>query len=167
MSFSRKNFEVLITRAPIAAALLALIFGGLFLINKNDAQARDTIRKHHLADLEQALYLARNRHGAYPPYDQAAWCGRLNDPANASVKGEIEAALRQRIEKYANIQKPFPQDPLSTRPDYFYWKRSPEVFELYSVLEADPNHNRNTLRCAQAEPVYYDYGLNSALRENK
>src|SRR3989344_213175 len=97
----------IITKAPVALALVALLVGGVFLLSRSDTQARDTIRKHHLADLESGLYLARGIHGTYPPYDQPTWCGLLNDPKNASVKSEVEAALRQRIDKYDNLQKPF------------------------------------------------------------
>lgn len=157
-----------ITQLPVALALVALIAGGVFLLSRSDAQARDTIRKHHLADVEQALYLARDQHGAFPPYNEPTWCGRLNDPANAAVKADVEAALRQRIEKYGNLEKPFPTDPKAAQgQDYFYWKRSPAVFELYAILEADPNGNRRTDLCPAASGYTYDYGLNSALRESK
>jgi len=140
----------------------------MFLLDRADKQARDTIRKHHLQDIEDSLYLARNLHGTFPPYDSPTWCGLLSNPANSTVKAQVEEVLRQRIEKYANINKPFPTDPTHSEEsyDYFYWKRSPAVFELYAVLEADRNGDRNTLQCPTAPVMYYDYGLNSILRDS-
>lgn len=155
-----------LSRLPVLLGLSALVLGGVFLLHRADQQGRDTIRKHQLQDLEDSLYLARSRHGTYPPYGESAWCGLLNDPANAAVRAEIETALRQRVEKYANPNKPFPVDPLlQPDNDYFYWKRSPAVFEIYSRLEADPNGTRNTSGCPAAPALRYDYGINSALRD--
>ena len=168
--------------APVYLAFIFLVLGGIFLLNRADAQARDTIRKHHLEDIEQSLYLARLTHGTYPPYDQPSWCGTLADPANAAVQAEIEAALRLQNEKYANPSKPFPTDPLATNPSpstklnqsptlnflpaYFYWKRSPASFELYSILEADSNQDRSTSGCPTTDLLFYDYGIASVWREN-
>jgi transglutaminase-like putative cysteine protease len=152
---------------PLSLALLILLLGGALLLTKADAQARDTIRKHHLADIEEALYLSRSLHGTYPPYAEAIWCGRLNDPASAEVKTQIEDLLRQRLPLYANPAKPFPEDPLHVEsgPGYFYWKRSPALFELYSVLEAAPSGDRATSRCPQDSTLIYDYGISSSTRE--
>lgn len=169
--------------APVYVAFLFLIVGGVFLLDRADAQARDTIRKHHLEDIEQSLYLARLTHGTYPPYDQPSWCGTLGDQDNASVKSPIEAALRHQNEKYANPNKPFPSDPLtinkasinspsdsvsdaSPLPSYFYWKRSPASFELFSILEADSNQDRSTSGCPNSNLLFYDYGIASVWREN-
>jgi hypothetical protein len=152
------------SRLPLAIALLTLALGGWWLLERSDAQARDTIRKHHLDDIEHALYFARDTHGTFPPYDSATWCGQLNAPANRAVRDQVEAALRQQHEKYANPAKPFPTDP---RPDldYFYWKRSPAMFELYANLEAAATGERNTLLCPTTAAQYYDYGLLSVERE--
>lgn len=177
------------SRLPVLLALTSVALGGLFLLNRADTQARDTIRKHHLEDLEHALYFARARHGTLPPYDQASWCGSLNDLANASVRAAIEEALRAQNEKYANPDKPFPTDPLADRSspvalqrppqpsakdgtqgdrqfDYFYWKRNPAVFELYAILETDPTAERSTAACANSQALTYDYGITSLWREN-
>lgn len=163
------------SRLPVSLALISVALGGLFLLNRADTQARDTIRKHHLEDLEHALYFARALHGTYPPYDQPSWCGPLNDPANADVRAEIEAALRAQNEKYANHDKPFPHDPLAGRapaglagrpPDYFYWKRNPAVFELYAILETDPTAERSTAACLSSTTLTYDYGITSVWRES-
>lgn len=152
---------------PLLIAVTVVAISGFVLLNRADAQARDTIRKHHLADVEDALYLAYRQHGTYPPYDQPTWCGVLSGAESAAVRTQIETVLRQRIEKYANPTKPFPQDPRPADRDYFYWKRSPAVFELYARLEADPNGERNTFRCpTMASPASYDYGLNSYLRQD-
>lgn len=160
--------------APVFIAFFFLIVGGIFLLHLSDAQARDTIRKHHLEGIERSLYLARLTHGTYPPYDQPSWCGALADPKNASVQAEIEAALRLQNEKYTNPDKPFPTDPLaahpspdSPAPSYFYWKRSPASFELYSILEADQNNNRSTSGCLNTNLQFYDYGIASVWRENR
>lgn len=126
---------------------------------------RDTTRKHHLQDIEQSLYFAKGIHETFPPYEEPAWCGLLNDPVNQPVRNQIEAVLRQQNNTYANQQKPFPTDPLPGH-DYFYWKRSPTTFELYAVLEEDNNHERNTLRCSGSPALYFDYGLNSRWRED-
>lgn len=171
------------SQLPIALAAIGLLAGGWFLLHRSEAQARDTIRKHHLQDVEDALYFGYSLHGTYPPYDEPMWCGHLNDTTPPSTaRQEIEAALRQQNEKYANPAKPFPTDPLpedrsprvappwagrseaGRSPDYFYWKRSPAVFELYSLLETDPNHNRSTHGCPATSPEFFDYGLNSRLR---
>lgn len=161
---------------PALSALILLAAGGLFLLNRADEQARDTIRKHHLADLEQALFFAREIHDTYPPYDAPSWCGLLNAPENRTVRDQVEAVLRQQNNKYANPDKPFPIDPLADRfalrmrdnetYDYFYWKRSPAVFELYAVLEQDDNNERNTRLCPTAPALDFDYGLTSRWREN-
>lgn len=153
-------------RWPLVAALLLMLVGGWYLIDRADAQARDTIRKHHLEDLERALYFARSLHGTYPPYNQASWCGRLDDLTSKSVRNEIETALRAQHEKYANLAKPFPTDPLSgTQQGYFYWKRSPVSFEFYAQLEQDPNGERSTIKCPTSPELHYDYGIASVVRE--
>jgi hypothetical protein len=171
----------IVSRLPLFFALAGLILGGFFLIDKSDKQARDTIRKHHLQDIEQSLYFARSIHGTYPPYDQPSWCGLLNDPKNEAVRRQVEEVLRTQNEKYKNPAKPFPNDPLRDRSssealakedqhtvyDYFYWKRSPAMFELYAILEADRNGNRSTADCPSAPFLKYDYGINSVGREDR
>lgn len=154
---------------PVIIALCGLAVGGLFFLQRADRQGRDTIRKHHLEDVEQALYLARTLHGTYPPYDLPEWCGTLSLPENRAVRDQVESVLRQQNEQYANPDKPFPTDPrFANQPhDYFYWKRSPASFELYAVLEDAPTGERNTLQCPGSQPLYYDYGISSVLREGK
>lgn len=144
-----------------------VLIGGAALLTRADRQARDTIRKHHLEDLERSLFFARDVHGTYPPFDAATWCGRLNDPHNEAVRTQVEQALRAQNEQYANEQKPFPTDPAGGCYDYFYWKRSPALFELYARLEAAPTGERQTILCDNAPAEYYDYGLTSALREDR
>lgn len=149
---------------PLIAAALGLLAGGTFLLHRSETQARDTIRKHHLQDLEDALHFAYSLHGTYPPYNEPTWCGSLTeDSTRGTARSEIEGALRQQHEKYANPAKPFPHDPLDTQ-DYFYWKRSPAVFELFSHLETDPNGTRSTNGCPEVSPEFFDYGLNSRWR---
>lgn len=160
------------TRLPLILALAILLLGGAFLLNRANTQARDTIRKHHLEDIEQALYAAQNTHGAFPPYDQPSWCGILSAPGNEDVLSQVEDALRTQNKKYANPAKPFPQDPVprSRRgrdfAGYFYWKRNPATFELYSVLETDPTGDRSTAGCDNSQLIYYDYGITSIWRQN-
>ncbi|MBI4022179.1 MAG: hypothetical protein HY372_02385 [Candidatus Andersenbacteria bacterium] len=166
------------SRLPVLLALVSVALGGIFLLNRADTQARDTIRKHHLEDLEQALYFARAAHGTFPPYNQPNWCGLLNTPASSPVRAQIEAALRAQNAKYANPDKPFPHDPQSDRApsealakegqsfDYFYWKRNPAIFELYAILETDPNAERNTTHCNSVPQLVFDYGITSIWREN-
>jgi len=158
---------------PLFVAVLLVLFGGVFLLERSDAQARDTIRKHHLADIEQALLFASRIHGTYPPYDQPTWCGALSDPANRAVRDQVEAALREQHEKYANPAKPFPEDPRfgptlqvdTDRLGYFYWKRSPALFELYAILEADEQGQFPTIDCEAAPAEVYEYGLNLRVRQ--
>lgn len=151
---------------PIAIILLA--GGSVFFLHRADQQARDTVRKHHLEDIERSLYLAYSIHGEFPPYGEPTWCGVLNDPKNTAVKKAVDEALRAQNEKYANLAKPFPSDPRYgyTNQDYFYWKRSPALMELYATLEADKNANRNTTLCPNATATSYDYGLASADRQD-
>jgi type II secretory pathway pseudopilin PulG len=151
--------------APLIVALVLLAVGGFMLIQKEDQQARDTIRKHHLADIETALELAKRQNGQFPPYDQLTWCGVISDPANKAVQDAIELPLRQSVDKYGNRDKPFPQDPNNSVKNYYYWKRSPDMFELYSILEAAPTGDRNTFSCATGLHTTYDYGISSILRE--
>ena len=160
--------EALIAQLPIALALVLLVVCGIFLLDRADKQGRDTTRKHHLEDLEAALFFAREVNGTYPPYDQPEWCGLLSAKGNEDVKAQVEAILRQQNQKYAVAEKPFPVDPLYGEGEqgYFYWKHSPALFELYSVLEIDKNGDRNTTLCDRAKFMQYDYGLNSAVREN-
>ncbi|MFH1354496.1 MAG: hypothetical protein ABIH36_04430 [bacterium] len=160
-------------RLPLYLALGGLLLGGVFLLNRADAEARDTIRKHHLEDLEQSLYFARNIHGTFPPYDQASWCGVLTDPNNKAVLAQIEEILRAQNEKYANPAKPFPTDPAPRSrhgqdfAGYFYWKRNPAIFEFYSMLETAPTGERSTAECDNSELTYYDYGITSLWRQNQ
>lgn len=158
--------QYFLRQTPLLIAFAGLLIGGSLLLDRAASQARDTTRKHHLEDLEHALYLARTLHGTYPPYDQPQWCGPLEDPAHRPVRNQIEAALRQDNEKYENPAKPFPTDPLPGH-DYFYWKQSPASFELYSILEADDNNNRTTTDCAAAPSLTYDYGLTSVHRNHR
>lgn len=158
-----------LTRLPLVIALVLVAIGGFYLLDKADKQARDTTRKHHLQDIEQALYFARSTNGTYPPYDQAHWCGSLNDPENRQVRDQVEEVLRAQNDKYENVEKPFPFDPNYNQQgpyDYFYWKRSPAVFELYAVLETDKNGEKNSFTCENATPQRYDYGITSRWREN-
>ncbi|MBI3255849.1 MAG: hypothetical protein HYZ63_02660, partial [Candidatus Andersenbacteria bacterium] len=136
-------------------------------LNRQDAQARDTIRKHHLADIERSLYADRLIHHEFPPYGIPQWCGTLNEPKNAAVRSEVEAALRKQNEKYANPAKPFATDPkyANTPQDYFYIKHSPTMFELYATLEAAKTGAKNSRLCANATPTEFDYGLSSIDRE--
>ena len=147
---------------------MLLAVGGMVLLERSDRQARDTIRKHHIEDIERSLYFARSLHGTYPPYDQATWCGVLSDPENRDIRNQVEETLRAQHEKYANPEKPFPTDPrfAEAAGDYFYWKRSPASFELYAVLEADPNGERNTALCPTSPALTYDYGVASIWRED-
>ena len=155
-------------KLTLGFALILLAAGSVLLLQKNDKQARDTIRKHHLADMERSLYVARRTHGEFPPYHTPTWCGTLSDPKNSDVKAEIEAALRSQNEKYAIPAKPFPQDPAfaETSQDYFYWKRSPTMMEIYATLEADKTGDKNSRLCANAPAAAFDYGLPSILRED-
>ncbi len=162
-----KRIVFRISYAPVAVALVLLLVAGFILIHKEDQQARDTIRKHHLADIETALEFAKQQHGQFPPYDQLTWCGVISDPANKDLQAEIEAPLRQSVDKYANPAKPFPEDPKDTTRNYYYWKRSPEMFELYSILEAAPTGDRNTFSCPSGLHTTYDYGISSILREGQ
>ena len=152
---------------PITLVLILLAVGGMVLLERADRQARDTIRKHHIEDIERSLYFARSLHGTFPPYEEATWCGVLSDPANRDVRNQVEETLRAQHEKYANPDKPFPTDPRFPEQagDYFYWKRSPSSFELYAVLEADPNGDRSTVLCPTAPNLAYDYGVASIWRE--
>lgn len=120
--------------------------GGLFLINKQAVQTRDTTRKHHLQDLEDALYFAGNTNGNFPPYEEEQWCGNLEQDSTA--RQQLEEALRLQNEKYANPAKPWPTDPLGY--PYQYCKTGTETFELKAELERDDH-----------------YVLVSALRDNK
>ncbi len=134
-------------------------------MNRADEQARDTTRKHHLQDLETSLYAVRMIHNTYPPYEMNTWCGQLNDPKNSDVRSQIELALRNQNDKYANLAKPFPTDPAGNF-DYFYWKKSANIFELYAKLENDSEGSFSTKLCPGEADRVYNYGLNSALREN-
>jgi hypothetical protein len=164
-NFTITRFTSLSSHLPLALATLGLLIGGIFLLHRGEAQAHDTIRKHHLYDIEQALYFAYRQHGTYPPYDKPTWCGVLQNSTNNPVRSQIEVALRQQHEKYTNPDKPFPNDPLGDQvPDYFYWKRSPAVFELYSILEAASTQDRTSRHCPQTTIQFYDYGINSRLR---
>ena len=152
---------------PLAVALLLILLGGVALLERAEAQARDTTRKHHIEDIENSLYFARSIHGTFPPYEHTTWCGVLNDPDNRDVRDQVETTLRAQHEKYANPDKPFPSDPLFAggEQDYFYWKHSPSSFELYAVLEEDPNGERATHTCDNGT-VAYDYGVTSTSRES-
>ncbi len=150
----------------VVAACLVLVIAGSLLLIKQDKQARDTIRKHHLADIETGLYVARKTHGTFPPYDKLTWCGVISAPENKNVQDAIEESLRKAVDKYANSEKLFPQDPNQQEKNYYYWKRSPTTFELYSILEAAPTGERNTFTCPEGLHTTYDYGISSILREN-
>ncbi len=178
------RFYQLTPRLPLIVLSLLFLAAGWLLLDRSAAQARDTARKHHLDDIEHALYAAYRQHDTFPPYDQPSWCGRLNDPKNAAVKSEVETALRAQNNKYGQLAKPFPHDPLVTgiqgdapasavvppsagrSADYFYWKRSPAVFELYSILEAAPTGERSTEQCPTDTPLIYDYGIRSYDRQS-
>lgn len=183
------RFSQLTPRFPLLAVALLILLTGWLLLDRAAAQARDTARKHHLDDIEHALYAAYREHDTFPPYDQPSWCGRLNDPKNAAIKVEVETALRQYNDKYGKQEKPFPRDPLvagiqgadlsaealpaeqtgsakaRALPDYFYWKHSPAVFELYSMLEAAPTSERSTNQCPADSNQVYDYGIRSYDRQ--
>lgn len=169
----------LLTSLPLVVVLAAVLVGGVFLLTRADAQARDTIRKHHLQDIEDSLYFARAVHGTYPPYDQVTWCGPLQQGSGAAF-AEVEAILREQNDTYMNTEKPFPRDPLlagaqgqsavAASPDYppyFYWKRSPAAFELFAQLEADQNGAFTLDDCDTIVTGSYNYGLDSVERQDR
>ena len=136
------------------------------MLEKADAQARDTTRKHHLDDVELALYFARRVHGTYPPYETAQWCGKLANPDESSAVAEIEAALREQNEKYANPEKPFPTDPLSSEDrDYVYVKQGPASFLLLANLELDGKDLDMQSKCD--DQLNMNYMLDSLIREGR
>lgn len=163
-----KSHHILL-RLPLIIAFIYLLVGGIFLLNRADAQARDTIRKHHLQDIEDAIYFARGIHGTYPPYDQPSWCGRLDDQSSETVRQQIEDVLRKQNDLYANPNKPFAVDPdplqIANGQGYFYWKRSPASFELFSQMEAGPQQIRDMSNCPNPAPDTYNYSLTSVWRE--
>ena len=59
-----------------------------------------------------------------------------------------------------------PAELAGQHPGYFYWKKSPTVFELYTLLEADDDGSFSTATCAGADEVTYNHGFNSALRQD-
>lgn len=162
----RTFFTSLIPRFPLLVMGVYVVAGGVFFLDRQAAQARDTIRKHHLDDIEHALYFAQGKYGTYPPYELPTWCGLLNAETSTPVREQVEAALRESNTTYANIQKPFPTDPLSGQHvDYFYWKKSPAIFELTAILEAAPTGEKTTAGCPSVPLTTFDYGLVSVWRQ--
>lgn len=149
-------------------SLLVLVFAGLGLwaIRLQAAQTRDTVRKHDIEDLEQALLRYARLQGTYPPDDVPTWCGVLSTEANRPVHDAIEWALR-KDEKYTKPDKPFPQDPrfAGTSRDYFYWKHSPTSVELLSELEADANDTRDTSSCSSSTALTASGPARHSVRE--
>lgn len=136
---------------PLLLVGIVLLLVGLWGLDLQAKQARDTTRKLDLEDLETALTLLLRTNGTVPPADRPTWCGVMNVPANADVRAVIEQALRT-FKKYERAEKPFPADPrwAGTERDYAYWKTSPATFELLTHLEADDNDSRplDLTRCA-------------------
>lgn len=148
----------------------ALLTIGLFALNLQAQQARDTDRKLDLEDLELALVRILNGTGTLPPAEQPRWCGVINDQRNHDVRAAIERSLRE-TKKYAKPEKPFPADPrfAGTPRDYVYWKTSPVSFELLSELEADNNNSRplDLEHCALRSATDgggFDYAISSVQR---
>lgn len=166
------------TAALVGAVLLGI---GLWALNLQARQARDTTRKLNLEDLESGVLRILKRTGTLPPFGATSWCGIISAPANRAVREEIERALRE-TKKYAKPEKPFPADPRfgGTDRDYAYWKTSPVSFELLAELEADQNNSRpldlttcdlaDTAGPAPRSPaarrgeVGYDYAIRSLQR---
>lgn len=148
--------RVFLTVVIVGGALLTL---GLWALNLQAQQARDTKRKLDLEDLESALLRTLTQTGSVPPADRATWCGVITAPANREIRNAIEQALRE-TKKYAKPEKPFPSDPRfgGTDRDYAYWKTSPVSFELLAELEADPNNSR-PLNLERCELVFDEGGL--------
>lgn len=130
----------MLTIALVGAALLSV---GVWALDLQARQARDTTRKLDLEDLEVALNRMLAQTGTLPPESEPIWCGRINDQASRDVRAAIERSLRE-TKKYAKAEKPFPADPRfsGSASDYAYWKTSPVSFELLAELEADPNNSR-------------------------
>lgn len=127
----------------VLVGTLGLFSVGLWALDLQARQARDTTRKLDLEDLEGALLRTLARTGTVPPADRPTWCGTINAPAHRAVRESIEWSLRE-TKKYQNPAKPFPTDPRfsGTGRDYAYWKTSPVSFELLAHLEADDNNSR-------------------------
>lgn len=154
-----------VSTLPVVIALGALVVGGLLLLERSERQARDTIRKHHLQDLEDALFFARAAHGTFPPYETATWCGELTPASGEVAVQQVEAALRQQHALYANPAKPFPTDPRHGA--YVYWKHSPTVMELLTSLEADAEVDRDSTGCPAIAARRFTYVLTSSEREDR
>lgn len=155
-------------RLPLYLAFALTVFGGVFLLHRSAAQARDTTRKHHLQDIEDSLYVALSIHGAYPPYGQPSWCGYITPESPSDARLAIEDALRHQINLYANPAKSFPEDPLPPHqnPPYFYWKHSPSSFELYANLETTVPDEYLLSNCTGSSPApAFNYRLTSVWRE--
>lgn len=160
-----------------AALTTALLCGvGLWALDLQARQGRDTQRTLDLEDLETALHRRLAQTGTLPPTDASTWCGVVNAPENRVVRDTIETSLRE-TKKYARAEKPFPADPRfsDTARDYAYWKTSPVSFELLAELEADRNNSRplnlascelrlGNARSPATRGEGYDYALISAQR---
>ncbi len=148
------------TLVPIAAVLI-FVGIGFWALRLQSLQARDTIRKHDIEDIEKALNRYAKQHGEYPPVNSVSWCGTISGDSSKDIKKEIEDSLR-KDKKYAKLDKKFPSDPVygGTENDYTYWKTSPVSFELVAKLEADRNATRN-IPCKKDA---YDYSVVSFLR---
>lgn len=179
---SSKLMQTPLTRRAFLAVVITggvLLMLGLWALNLQAQQARDTKRKLDLEDLESALLRALAQTGTVPPADRTTWCGVITAPANREIRNAIEQALRE-TKKYAKPEKPFPADPrlANTDRDYAYWKTSPVSFELLAHLEADDNNSR-PLDLERCELVFdeggpkvprnfgeggYDYAISSLQR---
>lgn len=157
VAISRRHHVVLST-------VVVLVLAGLWALNLQAQQARDTKRKLDLEDLEVALLRSLTTTGTLPPEHEPVWCGALNSPEHAMVRAAIERVLRE-TGAYRNPLKPFPTDPRwrGTSRDYAYAKTSPVSFELFAELEADPNDSRR-LEEACGTDTAYDYGIASLNR---
>ena len=151
-------------RSPVVLLVTVVFFlAGLWILNLQAQQARDTRRKLDLADLEIALLRSLATTGTLPPENAPSWCGVLGTPEHAAIRTAIEGLLRE-TGAYRNPAKPFPSDPRwrGTPRDYAYAKTSPVSFELLAELEADRNDSRPLADCGT--DTAYDYGIASLAR---
>lgn len=160
-------------RAFFTTLIMGIVLAtmGVWALDLQARQARDTKRKLDLEDLETALNRVLARTGTLPPESETTWCGVVSAPESSTVRDAIEASLRE-TRKYFKAEKPFPADPrfAGTGKEYAYWKTSPVSFELLAELEADRNNSRPLdLASCELQPrgtskEGYDYALISVQR---
>jgi general secretion pathway protein G len=140
----KKDFGFTLIELLVAIAIIGILaVVGFASFRSSQKKARDTVRKHDLAEIQKALEMYQNDHGIYPPKAALSWGNEFTDP-------DEETTL---------YMKQLPKDPLTEQQYCYQTSDLNDWYQLYANLENanDPAAKLNV----SCDGRTYNYGVSS------